>query len=190
MGRVETQIKALQNAKSDILDLLKKGPLTTGDLMDQLNYNLINFYITQGIGDHNSDWDKGPHIIALSDLLDDGVVEWWRDINLDVWDGLNGSKPDQTGEDYLAEFFKEIIHRTGFAADPSKNIPCELTKGEQQVALEIDRGKLEVYAEYDCDYKEAHFDWPVTDYETVAAKIIEFGEWSEEKCKADDPRNS
>lgn len=105
MGRVQDQIDLLKRAADDVWQVLQDGPIKNGEMLDHLGEDLANFQLTKAIGDNAGSWDGSPHQLALSDLIDDGKVVWWRDARLDVWYSLK--KHAQKGP--LEDDFPELV---------------------------------------------------------------------------------
>ena len=88
MTRLDKLRHEADSAEADIRSVLKDGPVTTGDLLQKLNHDWTNFLLTQWIGDGNGQWDGCVHQLALADMIDKGIVTWWRDSSKNVWYGL------------------------------------------------------------------------------------------------------
>ena len=72
-------------AEQRIRDLLVKGPLKSGDLIEGLDHDLMNLSLSLAIGDGQSHWETGPERETLAELVANGGVTWGRDEADDVW---------------------------------------------------------------------------------------------------------
>lgn len=89
----------LESAPNEIMELLKSGPKLVSGLIDGLGYSAMNLALTQMIGDHGGEWDESHHQLALSDLVNDGEIQWRYDDELNVLYAMKSTWPvDETGE--------------------------------------------------------------------------------------------
>ena len=98
MMRIDEMIERLQSARQEVIDVLRE-PKLVADMMEALEHSLLDRWATLAIGDARGEWDGCPHQLALSDLIEEGEVLWWRDEKLNVWYGLKGCRdPEKCGE--------------------------------------------------------------------------------------------
>ena len=88
MTRIDTQIDELQRAPAEVLAVFADGPLVVADMLKALGHDVNNFMLTEIIGDNAGEWQQSAHQKALSDLIDQDEIRWWKDDKLEVWYGL------------------------------------------------------------------------------------------------------
>ena len=113
MSHVQDATEELEQAADDIRRVLAT-PKRSGEMIHELGHSVIDRWCTIGLGDGRGEWDNCPHQLALSDLMDQGEIVWWRNEKLDVWYGLKGTEPEGgTGDDSSAvkriETFLEAV---------------------------------------------------------------------------------
>lgn len=114
MNRIEQLKSKLETARDEVMVVLNR-PKLTGELIEELGYSGMNFLLTKQIGDAAGEWDDSPHQLALSDLIDEGQIQWQRDESLNVMYALKGTwSLAECGDDSpiigrIGRFFDEIV---------------------------------------------------------------------------------